>query len=151
VQTETWGLTKAPIFGMANTNGVGNHLCGGSGEGSVDPVTQLELGIAHTDFCSGNLGMLGEERRGDKNTQLAMAGDLGEASFGLYLIHMTVHHLFLWMHWQTSKSLWLVYLVSCVVLSLMSLYWVEKPARQWILKKFHARTKESLLTASSAQ
>jgi peptidoglycan/LPS O-acetylase OafA/YrhL len=76
---------------------------------------------------------------------------LGEASFGLYLIHMPVHHLFLWMHWETSKALWPVYLVSCVVLSLLSFYFIEKPARQWILKKFHARTKETLEVASSAQ
>jgi peptidoglycan/LPS O-acetylase OafA/YrhL len=76
---------------------------------------------------------------------------LGEASYGLYLIHMPLHHLFLWMHWETSKVLWPVYLVSCVVLSLMSFYWIETPSRKWILKRFRSRTKETMELASDAQ
>ena len=76
---------------------------------------------------------------------------LGEASFGLYLIHMPLHHLFLWMHWETSKVLWPIYLATSVGLSLLSFYFIEKPARQWILKKFRARTKETMEVASNAQ
>jgi peptidoglycan/LPS O-acetylase OafA/YrhL len=76
---------------------------------------------------------------------------LGEASFGLYLIHMPLHHLFLWMHWETSKVLWPIYLASAVGLSLLSFYFIEKPARQWILKKFRTRSKETMEVASSAQ
>ncbi len=76
---------------------------------------------------------------------------LGEASFGLYLIHMPVHHLFMWMHWETSRTMLPVYLGVCVGLSLLSFYFVENPTRQWILQVFKTRTRETMETASDAQ
>jgi peptidoglycan/LPS O-acetylase OafA/YrhL len=76
---------------------------------------------------------------------------LGEASFGLYLIHMPVHHLFMWMHWDTSQVLWPIYLGICIGLSLLSFYFVETPSRKWILHRFKTHPKETMETASDAQ
>jgi peptidoglycan/LPS O-acetylase OafA/YrhL len=76
---------------------------------------------------------------------------LGEASFGLYLIHMPVRHAFEMLHWDGSARSYPLYLGICIGLSLLSLYYLETPARRMILNRFHSRTKETLEASSDAQ
>lgn len=76
---------------------------------------------------------------------------LGEASFGLYLIHMPVMHLFEALHWDNASALYPVYLITCIGLSVVSFYWIETPTRKWILKAFQTRPKETMEAASDAQ
>jgi peptidoglycan/LPS O-acetylase OafA/YrhL len=76
---------------------------------------------------------------------------LGEASFGLYLIHIPVSHLFQKMGWETSRALYPVYLSLCIGLSIVSFYFLEIPARKWILRRFDTRSRETIETASDAQ
>jgi peptidoglycan/LPS O-acetylase OafA/YrhL len=76
---------------------------------------------------------------------------LGEASFGLYLIHLPVLHLFEALHWEHSQPLYVVYLALCIGLSVISFYVVETPTRKWILRQFRTRPKETMEAASDAQ
>jgi len=76
---------------------------------------------------------------------------LGEASYGLYLIHFAVLHFFLWRGWDKIPSFFAIYLISCVALSLLSFYFVETPTRKWILKLLHTRPKETVEVAADAQ
>jgi peptidoglycan/LPS O-acetylase OafA/YrhL len=76
---------------------------------------------------------------------------LGEASFGLYLIHIPVLHVFEAMHWERSRLLYPVYLSICIGLSVISFYLVETPTRKWILRQFQTRPRETMEAASDAQ
>jgi len=76
---------------------------------------------------------------------------LGEASFGLYLIHLPVAHLFDRLHISDVPALYPVYLVTCIGLSVLSFYYIETPSRTWILRHFRKRSKETLEAASDAQ
>jgi peptidoglycan/LPS O-acetylase OafA/YrhL len=76
---------------------------------------------------------------------------LGEASFGLYLIHIPVLHLFEALHWDNVRALYPVYLATCIGLSVVSFYWLETPTRKWILKTLQTRPKETMEAASDAQ
>lgn len=61
---------------------------------------------------------------------------LGEASYGLYLIHIPVYHLWITLHWDTIQALYPVYLALCIVLSILSFRYFETPTRLWLLGKF---------------
>jgi peptidoglycan/LPS O-acetylase OafA/YrhL len=76
---------------------------------------------------------------------------LGQASFGLYLLHMPVFHLFEWLRWTRGPALFLVYLAVSIGLSVLSFYYFETPLRLWILKPVRARVKENMEMASDAQ
>jgi len=76
---------------------------------------------------------------------------LGEASFGLYLIHLPVYHLFERLHLSYVTALYPIYLAICIGLSILSFYFIETPSRKWILRHLHARTKETMEAASDAQ
>jgi peptidoglycan/LPS O-acetylase OafA/YrhL len=88
---------------------------------------------------------------------------LGDASYGLYLIHFPVLHLArpLLLHVLSSDRShlfltrycfsFLIYLGLCVVLSVASLYWIETPARKWITRKAGSRQKETAEVASAAR
>lgn len=76
---------------------------------------------------------------------------LGEASFGLYLIHVPVNHLFEWLHWEHSQPLYPLYLALCIGLSIFSFYCIENPSRKWLLKRLQTRPKETMEAASDAQ
>lgn len=76
---------------------------------------------------------------------------LGEASFGLYLVQSPVVHLFEAMHLSGSVGDYPLYLGTCIGLSLLSFYCFETPARQWILRRLHTRTRETMEAASDAQ
>jgi len=76
---------------------------------------------------------------------------LGEASFGLYLVQTPVVHLFQVFHLASSAGDYPLYLGTCIGLSVVSFYYFETPARQWILRRLHTRTKETMEAASDAQ
>ena len=76
---------------------------------------------------------------------------LGEASYGLYLIHFVVYQLFEALGLDKIPLLFPVYLGGCIALSVLSLYFVETPIRKWLLKRFQARPKETMEAASDAQ
>jgi peptidoglycan/LPS O-acetylase OafA/YrhL len=76
---------------------------------------------------------------------------LGEASYGLYLVHLPVNHLFKQFHLTGSRVNYPLYLATCIGLSLLSFYFFETPVRRWILHRFHARTRETMEAASAAQ
>jgi peptidoglycan/LPS O-acetylase OafA/YrhL len=76
---------------------------------------------------------------------------LGEASYGLYLIHDPVLHV-TWpilfhalrnVTWREFKVLYLlsfpVYLALCIALSVACYLWFEVPARKWIRSRFGSR------------
>ena len=76
---------------------------------------------------------------------------LGEASFGLYLIHMPVLHVFEHAGWSRMPAMYPVYLGTCVALSVFSFYYFETPMRKWILKRGDRHVKETMEMASDAQ
>jgi len=75
---------------------------------------------------------------------------LGEASYGLYLLHIPVFHLFRLIHLSGSAWNYPLYLATCIGLSLISFYFFETPVRRWILHRFRSRTKETMEAASAA-
>jgi peptidoglycan/LPS O-acetylase OafA/YrhL len=75
---------------------------------------------------------------------------LGEASYGLYLVHVPVSHLFRLIHLTGSARNYPLYLATCIGLSLISFYFFETPVRLWILHRFRSRTKETMEAASVA-
>lgn len=58
---------------------------------------------------------------------------LGEASYGLYLIHIPIWHAFTRMSLGHSRSEYLGYLAFTLAASVCSFYFLETPARKWIL------------------
>jgi len=76
---------------------------------------------------------------------------LGEASYGLYLIHYVLYQLFEMIGGTKVPALLPLYLLTAIGLSILSLYYVETPARKWLLKRLHTRPKETMEAASDAQ
>jgi peptidoglycan/LPS O-acetylase OafA/YrhL len=63
---------------------------------------------------------------------------LGNASYGLYLIHLPILSVFRHFRWVTH-AFYPVYLALCVGLSLLSFRYFETPDRLWLLERFHTR------------
>jgi peptidoglycan/LPS O-acetylase OafA/YrhL len=88
---------------------------------------------------------------------------LGESSYGLYLIHIPVLHalnpIFLRLSSVKAHAEFavlyvlssLLYLSLCIFLSIASFYWIEGPARKWILRKLRTRAQETLEASSAVQ
>jgi peptidoglycan/LPS O-acetylase OafA/YrhL len=76
---------------------------------------------------------------------------LGESSFALYLIHVPVWHLFTLLKIEANPLAYAGYIALCLTLSILSFYFLEKPARQAILRKLATQPKETLEVASDAQ
>ncbi len=76
---------------------------------------------------------------------------LGEASYGLYLIHYVSYQLFEALGGDRIPALYPVYLLGSIGLSVLSLYYVETPARKWLLKRLQTRPRETMEAASDAQ
>jgi peptidoglycan/LPS O-acetylase OafA/YrhL len=64
---------------------------------------------------------------------------LGNASYALYLIHMSILRVFRQFHW-VSPAFYPVYLALCVGLSLLTFRHFETPARLWLLERFHTQS-----------
>lgn len=65
---------------------------------------------------------------------------LGEASYGLYLFHIPVFHLWIALHWDRTQALYPVYLAVCILVSLFSFKYFETPMRLWLMNKFRSNT-----------
>ncbi len=76
---------------------------------------------------------------------------LGEASYGLYLIHMPVLRYFDRLGRPPSGGLYLVYLGLCLALSVLSFSFFETPARRWLLRTLRVTPRETPEVASIAQ
>jgi peptidoglycan/LPS O-acetylase OafA/YrhL len=86
---------------------------------------------------------------------------LGDASYGLYLIHLPVLHLALpllqhQLAGVTSHQFRIRYIISfltylglCIVLSIASFYWIESPARKWIARKARSKPRKIAEFASA--
>ncbi len=76
---------------------------------------------------------------------------LGEASYGLYLLHIPLLAFFR----RLIDSNYVIgvplYIVSALGLSVIGYLWIEIPARQFILRRAHIRSVESAAVASIAQ
>jgi peptidoglycan/LPS O-acetylase OafA/YrhL len=76
---------------------------------------------------------------------------LGEASFALYLLHVPLSTFLRHVVDVSTLAGFLLYLTVTIGLSVVSIYWLEIPARRWILRRFHVRSAETLVTSSLAQ
>jgi peptidoglycan/LPS O-acetylase OafA/YrhL len=77
---------------------------------------------------------------------------LGEASFGLYLFHIPLLHLFEFLGWHHTAALFPVYLGLAIGISVLSFFYFETPMRRWILKSGRTvHVKETMEMASDAQ
>lgn len=76
---------------------------------------------------------------------------LGEASYGLYLLHYPVYSILRRLIERGGTPLLLLYLIGTIGLSVVSYYWLEVPARRWILAKEQVRTIETAVTSSLSQ
>ena len=76
---------------------------------------------------------------------------LGEASFGLYLFHAPVMHLFGYLGLVRYPTLFFVYLITSVGISVFSFYYFETPVRKWIVKRPRLHLKETMEAASDAR
>ena len=68
---------------------------------------------------------------------------LGEASFALYLIHMPLHTILRHPIERYGMPVFLIYFSMTIGLSVASIYWLEIPARRWILEKERVRSLET--------
>jgi peptidoglycan/LPS O-acetylase OafA/YrhL len=75
---------------------------------------------------------------------------LGNSSYSLYLIHMSILAIFLHFHWAT---LWLypVYLALCIGLGLLSFHYFETPIRLSLVEWFHRRSAKATSRTTSLQ
>ena len=77
---------------------------------------------------------------------------LGEASYGLYLIHGPVWGYFEWFLPLRWIHEWFpFYLATAIGLSVLSFYFYETPARKRILRRLAVRPRETMEAASDAQ
>lgn len=76
---------------------------------------------------------------------------LGEASYGLYIIHIPLWNLFGEMGLTNKPILYLVFLGTAIVLSVISFKFFETPLRSSILKSTGGKDREGLVSSSIAQ
>jgi peptidoglycan/LPS O-acetylase OafA/YrhL len=76
---------------------------------------------------------------------------LGEASFGLYLFHAPMGHLFGYLGLLIGPLWFGVYLGASIGVSVLSFYYFETPTRRWILNYKKVPMTESVELASDAQ
>ncbi len=77
---------------------------------------------------------------------------LGEASYALYLLHVIVAVWFYqYLHIAPTRVAYLLYLTIAVAVSIVSYKYFEVPARQWVLRSFHQRSRETEAAAAIAQ
>ena len=68
---------------------------------------------------------------------------LGEASFALYLIHVPVATIMRRPIERYGIPAFLIYVAVTIALSVASIYWLETPARRWILETERVRNLET--------
>jgi peptidoglycan/LPS O-acetylase OafA/YrhL len=76
---------------------------------------------------------------------------LGEASYGLYLIHIPLWHLVKPIPYGHSVVTYPLFISSAIGLSILSFYYLERPSRRFILNKLETRSKETMVSATLMQ
>ena len=76
---------------------------------------------------------------------------LGEASYGLYLIHIPLWHVFQSCNLLGRPLCYLAFILLAVLLSVCSFLYFESPSRMRILKFFSERDSEGVVSSSLAQ
>ncbi len=64
---------------------------------------------------------------------------LGEASYGLYLFHIPVYHVWIALHWEHTQALYPMYLAVSILVSIVSFKYFETPMRLWLMSKFRPK------------
>jgi peptidoglycan/LPS O-acetylase OafA/YrhL len=75
---------------------------------------------------------------------------LGNSSYSLYLIHMSILAIFLHFHWATL-SLYPVYLALCIGLGLLSFHYFETPIRLSLVEWFNRRSAKAASRTTTLQ
>jgi peptidoglycan/LPS O-acetylase OafA/YrhL len=76
---------------------------------------------------------------------------LGEASYGLYLIHIPLWHFAKPLPLGHSMTTYPLFLITAIGCSVLSFYFLERPSRRFILSKLQTRPKENLVSSSLMQ
>jgi peptidoglycan/LPS O-acetylase OafA/YrhL len=76
---------------------------------------------------------------------------LGEASYGLYLLHIPIHSILRHTIERFGLPMVVLYYVGTIGLSVASYFLLEVPARRWILAKEQVRSVETEVTAALSQ
>ena len=76
---------------------------------------------------------------------------LGEASYGLYLLHIPLWHIFGLNYLTASPIAYMLYIATALAISVLSFYFFETPVRRRILQYFTTPSRESVVTSSMAQ
>ena len=114
------------------------------------PELYLRDGLLLPAYILAILAFSSDNRALDALFSLPALVVLGEASYGLYLIHQPIANYFVL---AGLKALWIypIYLAVAVALSVVGFYLFEIKARQVILHWAHTRSKETNMVASIAQ
>ncbi len=64
---------------------------------------------------------------------------LGEASYGSYLFHIPVYHVWIALHWEHTQALYPMYLAVSILVSIVSFKYFETPMRLWLMSKFRPK------------
>lgn len=115
------------------------------------PEIQLQHGIAAPFFALVILALASGNRFIVRPLSPNWLVTLGEASFALYLIHQPIAAILRSSIERHGTPMLLVYLLVCVSLSVLSLYFLEIPMRFWILSKERIRSPETQVTSAIAQ
>jgi peptidoglycan/LPS O-acetylase OafA/YrhL len=126
------GILALPVF----TSGLDQFLV----HGSLAPL----FAVAILAFASGNWLI-------SRIFSARWLVVLGEASYGLYLLHYPIYSILRRPIERFGMPMMVVYLVGTISLSVVSYYWLEVPARHWILAKEKVRSMETLVTSSLSQ
>jgi len=76
---------------------------------------------------------------------------LGEASYGLYLLHIPLWHISGLNYLTASPIAYMLYIATALAISVLSFYFFETPVRRRILQYFTTPSRESVVTSSMAQ
>lgn len=76
---------------------------------------------------------------------------LGEASYGLYIIHIPLWHLFGRLGWSREPALYALFLGVAIGLSVASFLYLETPVRLMILRSVDTKDAEGVIPSSMAQ
>ena len=96
------------------------------------PSTALNDGLLSPIFACVILLLSGSEGGIIRMLEATWIVILGESSYALYLLHIPILHLFMYLGLDRTPGLYPLYLLTCVGLSIASYYLLEHPLRRWI-------------------
>jgi peptidoglycan/LPS O-acetylase OafA/YrhL len=114
-------------------------------------VQLLTHGIFSPLFCIAVLALASGNFRINQLFSTTWMVLLGEASYALYLIHEPVFFMLRVPLQKYAGPAFAGYLVLCIGLSVMSYWYIERPSRRWIVRRWGGRNRESEAAAAVAQ